>query len=94
MPKTVMPHPRPYQRARSRALFNQLFQPTENGRLREVSELPPNPNERHWWTVVDLDPDGKRFYLLPGFRFANKLGFVETDHAWGGAPEDHPLYTY
>ena len=94
MCKIVMPPARPYQRARSRAVFTRLFCPTEEGRMRETSELPPNPNERHWWTVVDLDPDGERFYLMPGFRFANKLGFVQTQYAWGGAPEDHPLYTY
>lgn len=34
--------------------------------------------------VCDLDPDGSRFYLLPGFRIANRLGFIETEHAWGG----------
>lgn len=54
MSKTVMPPQRPYARARSRRIFNQLFSPRENGRLHEVDELPTEPDEHHWWTAVDL----------------------------------------
>jgi hypothetical protein len=94
MSKTVMPPQRPYTRARSRRIFNQLFSPRENGRLHEVDELPTEPDEHHWWTAVDLAPDTNSLYLLPGFRLVNRLGFVETTHAWGGDADQHPLYLY
>lgn len=94
MSKTVMPPERPYKRARSRRIFNHLFWPLQGGQLHEVNELPPDPDERRWWTVVDLDPNGPRLYLLPGFRLANRLGFIETEHAWGGDADKHPHYVY
>lgn len=94
MCKIIMPPAHNYQRARSRKTFNRLFSPSEDGRLRQTPELPPDVDERHWWTVTDLDPNGQNFHLLPGFRFANRLGFIQTNHAWGGAAEDHPLYVY
>lgn len=94
MSNTIMPPSRPYTRARSRRVFNHLFQPLYDGRLHEVDDLPPDPDEHHWWTVVDLDPDGPRFYLLPGFRLLNRLGFVTTEHAWGGDADLHPPYVH
>ena len=94
MSKTIMPPMRQFQRARSRRMFDHLFQPISEGRLHEVNELPPNPDQHHWWTAVDLDPDGQRLYLLPGFRHANRLGFVQAAHAWGGDADLHPRYIY
>ena len=91
---TVMPPKRTYARARSRAMYNKLFAPRDNARLHETKDVPPDPDERHWWTVLDLDPNSSRLYLTPGFRLANRLGFVQTEHAWGGNPEDHPAYVY
>lgn len=94
MRNPVRPPERPYARARSRRVFNRLFSPRDNGRLHEVNELPPDPDEHHWWTAVDLDPNGDRLYLLPGFRLVNRLGFVETERAWGGDADMHPPYVY
>ncbi|HEX2842167.1 hypothetical protein [Hyphomicrobium sp.] len=94
MRKSIMPPARQFQRARSRRTFNRLFQPLHEGHLHEVIELPPTPDEHHWWTCVDLEPDGQRLYLLPGIRFANRLGFVQTEHAWGGDADLHPPYVY
>lgn len=95
MLNTVMPPEREYQRARSRKIFFRLFKPkNECALLQQPSDLPADPNEHHWWTVVDLDPNGQRLYLLPGFRLVNRLGFVETEHAWGGDADDHPPYVY
>ena len=90
----IMPPVKPYRYARSRAAFNLQFRPRNDGRVIEVTELPANPDERTFWTVVDLDPNSTRLHLMPGFRFANRLGFVETENRWGGNADDHPLYTY
>lgn len=94
MSDTIMPPATTYKRARSRAMFDKTFNPKVSGRLYEPADLPTNPDEHHWWTVVDLDPNGQHFYLTPGFRFANRLGFVETERAWGGSADEHPLYVY
>lgn len=94
MCKTIMPPERPYQRARTRRTFNHLFQPLYDGRIHELNELPADPDEHHWWTVVDLDPNGPRLYLLPGVQLVNRLGFIETEHAWGGDADQHPPYVH
>lgn len=94
MTNAISPPARVYRRARSRRLFNHLFAPLHDAKLHDVHDLPPDPDERHWWTVVDLDPDGQRLYLLPGFRLVNRLGFITTEHAWAGDADDHPLYVY
>mgnify|MGYP001308228673 CR=1 FL=1 len=91
----IMPPERQYKRARSRKTFFRLFIPKSGCPLiQQPSDLPPDPDERHWWTVIDLDPNGQHLYLLPGFRFANRLGFVETERAWGGDADEHPPYVY
>ena len=94
MSNLIMPPAKTYHHARSCPAFNRQFQPRNQSKLMEVSDLPANPDERTFWTVVDLDPNSTRLHLMAGFRFANRLGFVETEHRWGGNPEDHPLYTY
>ncbi len=91
---SILPPDHTYQRARPRRVFNQLFQPIADGHLYEVNDLPVDPDEHHWWTVVDLDPNGPRLYLLPGFRLVNRLGFIQTETAWGGDADRHPPYVY
>ena len=94
----VIPPPgKTYSRARTFNSFCATFAPKlqANGQyLIEPDDVPADADPRLWWTIVDHDPSGSAFYLEPGFRRANRLGHVVCERAWGGSPDDHPLYIF
>lgn len=93
----IQPPSHEYARARSWKAFAALFAPTKttNGAyMREPDEIPKGADPRHWWTVVDYDPNGPYLHLVPGITGANRLAVIACEHAWGGSPQNHPLYVY
>lgn len=93
----VKPPDRTYNNARPWSTFQSLFSPIKqpNGSfLVEPEHVPKDADHRHWWTIVDLNPAGRTFYLLAGFHRANRLGLIRCQRAWDGEPDEHPEYTY
>lgn len=93
----ILPPEREYARARPWKEFHNTFAPVEvgtNDYIVEPCDVPKGTDRRLWWTVVDYAPDSNRFYVVPGFRYVNRLGYVQCLRPWGGNPDDHPLYVY
>jgi len=96
-PLSIAPPKHAYKRARTWNMFRTLFAPIvqANGRyLVEPWEVPKDADHTRWWTIVDLDPNGRTFYLRPGFHHANRIGLVHCERAWGGQAEDHTDFIF
>lgn len=86
MPDLILPPSRRFTRARRWATFERLFDPIErNDRcaslIREPWEVPPDPDCRYWWTVIDPMTTGQ-LYLCAGFHLVNRLGYVLCRNPW------------
>lgn len=96
MRQLVMPPAKSFSRARSWKTFENLFSPIEReggDLLWEPCDVPNGADYRYWWTV--LDPmTGGQLYLTPGFRFVNRLGYIQCRNGWGGEDLSHPEYLY
>lgn len=94
---TIPPSQRSYKRARTWNMFCSLFAPirqTNGNYLIEPWDVPKDAEHTHWWSIVDLNPNGRRFYLQPGIDRTNRIGLVRCERAWGGEAEAHPDYLY
>lgn len=93
---SIQPPARPHRRARRWATFERLFEPipkADGSLIWHGSDIDwPIANPRHFWTVVEGDTG--LLYLMPGFHYVSRIGYVHCEHAWGGAATDHPVYRY
>lgn len=92
----VMPPNKLYRRARCWRTFEKLFAPIERqggDLIWEPWDVPKDSDHRFWWTVLDPMTSGQ-LYLTPGFRFVNRLGYVQCRNSWGGEDTGHPEYLY
>ena len=56
-----------------------------------LNSLPAGIDERLVWTVLDCD--GKS-YVVPGFAFVNRMGYVITKNPWPEIEFSNPGYHY
>lgn len=78
-------------RACSWDLFERRFNPItkpDGSLLWDTDEIPRPIVGRHWWTVLDCDG---RLCVAAGFRFVNRLGYVQTERPW---TDDDALIDY
>lgn len=92
VPVPADPKP-PY--TRSNALFEELFQPIERNDgqiLWQHGAIPSDADARYWWSVVEGDSGA--WYISPGFRVVNRLGYIRCRVPRAGDEADYPEYKY
>lgn len=83
------PHVRP------NAEFEELFQPLErndNQLLWQHGAIPSGADARYWWSVVE--GDNGAWYISPGFRVVNRMGYIRCRVPRAADETDYPDYAY
>jgi len=78
---------RPCNRTGSWNDFERRFKPVireDHSLIWHNEEIPRPISDRHWWTILDCDG---RLYVSSGFRYVNRIGYIQTEVAWTKADE-------
>ena len=57
----------------------------------QLGKVPEGTDPNHVWTVLDCD--GKS-YVVPGYCWVNRMGYVITKNPWPEIEADNPGYVY
>ena len=85
---------KPRTRAGSWETFCQRYNPvpSTNGiDIWQLDEFPEDTHYRYVWTVVDCDG---RWYVVNGYHWVNRVGYVLASVEWPDIEDSNPGYKY